>query len=162
MEKIDRKIASVKYRLYGHEENLRWCEKWNRILGISHIALSSCITALSLNGILEGGESVALANFILGCILTSVTSVINFMKFPNQIDSHRQAIQRYSQLLEETELFTIESTKGIDQTSLREFLKSLSKTYHHIKSSSPLLRERIYRENRKRFVDIVEQIKNIV
>lgn len=163
MELVNHKINSIKYRLYGHEENLRWCEKWNRILGILHIMVSSSISALSLSGILKEGESIPVANFIMGVVLAGITSVMNFLKFPNQIDSHRQAIQRYSQLLEDLEIFTSTNpvTKDPDPR-LYDFLKEIVKRYHHIKTSSPLIREKIYKEKRRKFVDMVREITNII
>lgn len=163
MELINQKINSVKYRLYGHEENLRWCEKWNRILGILHIMVSSSIAALSLSGILKEGESIPVANFIMGVALAGITSVMNFLKFPNQMDSHRQAIQRYSQLLEDLELFMVTTPTSKDSDSqIHELIREIVKRYHHIKTSSPLIREKIYKEKRKKFVDLVREITDIV
>lgn len=159
MDQIHSRLSSVKYRLYGHEENLRWCEKWNRILGMLQISLSSVIAAMSFNGIFEGREDIAIANFILGVILATVTSVLNFLKFPNQIDSHRQAIQRYSTLYQEIEIFTLIDPSSKSQDEIFSFLREISKKYHEIKTGSPLIREKIYQRKKK---TILEHLQNII
>lgn len=159
MDQIAQRLNSVKYRLYGHEENLRWCEKWNRILGILQISLSSIIAAMSFNGIFQEREDITIANFVLGVILAFITSILNFLKFPNQIDSHRQAIQRYSLLYQEMDLFTIIEPSSRTQEETFAFLRDISKRYHEIKTSSPLIREKIYR-NKKNLLERILSLKN--
>jgi hypothetical protein len=116
---------------------------------------------MSFNGIFEGREDIAITNFVLGVCLAGITSVLNFLKFPNQIDSHRQAIQRYSSLFQELELFTFIDPGSRTPDEIYSVLRDISKRYHEIKSTSPLIREKIYREKRKKLVDIVRDITRV-
>lgn len=158
MDQIQSRLNSVKYRLYGHEENLRWCEKWNRILGMLQISLSSVIAAMSFNGIFEGRGDIAIANFALGVILAVVTSILNFLKFPNQIDSHRQSIQRYSALYQEMEIFTLVDPSSKTQDEIFGFIREISKKYHEIKSGSPLIRDKIYQRKKKSIIEHLQPV----
>ena len=75
-----------------------------------------------------------------------LTTLLNYFKFPNEMNSHQQATLQYMDLLRKIDIF-----EAMDnQDSFQEFYIGLLDDYTKLKSSSPYIRETFFRHKLER------------
>jgi uncharacterized membrane protein YdbT with pleckstrin-like domain len=122
------KIPVIKQRMINHDEKLQYCSRWNKILSTIHIILTTLIGSLTTIQLTNQSSYISYLILVVGWLIATVTGIINYTKFPNQVDAHRQAVLLYSGVLEQ-----IEELKLVDKVQAPSSLINILKEYRLIK-----------------------------
>lgn len=128
MDVLSKKTPAIKQRVIIHDKKYRRCVRMNKILSAVHITLTSLIGSLTTVQMMNDDIYVTYSIFILGWFLAIVTGIMNFSKFPNQIDAHHQAVMLYTGLLDQ-----------IHETDSPESRSVILKEYRRIKRVVPYI-----------------------
>lgn len=126
MDKLEGKIPTIKQRVLLHDKRHRRCVRMNKIVSAIHITLTSLIGSLTTVQMTTNEPYITYSIFVFGWMLALVTGIMNFSKFPNQIDAHQQAIMLYTGLLDQ-----------IHETDSQESRLVILKEYRRIKRVVP-------------------------
>lgn len=126
MDKLISKVPTIKQRVLLHDARHRRCVKMNKIISAIHITLTSLIGSLTTVQMSTQDPYITYSIFVFGWFLALVTGIMNFAKFPNQIDAHHQAIMLYTGLLDQ-----------IHETDSPESRMVILKEYRRIKRAVP-------------------------
>lgn len=130
------KIPVIKQRMITHDEKYQYCNRWNKILSTIHIILTTLIGSLTTIQLTNQSSYISYLILVVGWLIATVTGLINFTKFPNQVDAHRQAVLLYSGVLEQ-----IEELKLIDKVQNPSSLVNILKEYRRIKRVVPYIKD---------------------
>lgn len=126
MDRLVAKVPTIKQRVLLHDRIHRRCVRMNKIISTIHILLTSMIGSLTTIQMTTNEPYVTYSIFVIGWFLALVTGIMNFSKYPNQIDAHHQAIVLYTGLLDQ-----------IHETESPESRMVILKEYRRIKRAVP-------------------------
>lgn len=137
------KRESIRRRVLSHDENYRWSSKWNRLLSLPQMIISSFLGTTFITMVTNDNRITLVDYFctVLSIIMVILTAILNYFKFPNEMTAHQQATLNYMDLLRKIDIF--EATN--DGTNFQTFYISLLDDYTKLKAISPYIRETFFR-----------------
>ena len=141
---------SIKRRILSHDENYRWSSKWNRLLSLPQMIISSFLGTTFITTITSDNRITWVDYFctVLSIIMVVLTAILNYFKFPNEMTAHQQATLNYADLLRKIDIFEAIN----DGSKFQSFYISLLDDYTKLKAISPYIRESFFRKNTEEIV----------